>query len=43
MRYDGQEEGIILVHPINVIYAVIAILAAGCGAVGWFIKEFREI
>ncbi|MFQ5583220.1 MAG: MFS transporter [Calditrichia bacterium] len=28
--------------PINVIYAVISLLAATCGAVGWFIRDFRE-
>lgn len=28
--------------PINVIYAVISILAATCGAVGWLIRDFRE-
>jgi hypothetical protein len=27
---------------INVIYAIIAILAAASGAVGWIIKEFRN-
>jgi MFS family permease len=28
--------------PINWIYAIISILAAACGAVGWFVREFRE-
>jgi MFS family permease len=31
------------VIPMNVIYAIIAILAASTGAAGWFVKEFREI
>jgi MFS family permease len=29
--------------PINIIYGIIAILAAASGAAGWFIREFREI
>lgn len=28
--------------PINIIFGIISILAAASGAVGWFIKEFRE-
>jgi hypothetical protein len=28
--------------PINVVYAAIAILAAGTGVAGWLVKEFRE-
>ena len=27
--------------PINQLYAIIALLAAACGAVGWLIKDFR--
>lgn len=29
--------------PVNVIYAAAAFLAAGTGAAGWLIKEFREL
>lgn len=28
--------------PINQLYAIIAVLAAACGAVGWLIKDFRN-
>ena len=28
--------------PINQVYAIIAIAAALCGVVGWFIRDFRE-
>lgn len=29
--------------PINIIYALIAILAASTGVIGWFIKPFRDL
>ena len=28
--------------PINVVYAVIAVLAAASGGIGWLVREFRE-
>ena len=31
------------VVPVNVMYAGTAVLAAGTGAVGWLIREFREL
>ncbi|MCP4691800.1 MAG: MFS transporter [Desulfobacterales bacterium] len=29
--------------PINIIYAITGVIAAGSGAVGWLIKDFREL
>ncbi len=29
--------------PISIIYAVVGVMAAGVGAVGWLIKDFREM
>lgn len=29
--------------PINIIYGIIAVLAASTGVMGWFVKEFREL
>ncbi len=31
------------VIPINIIYAIIGVIAAGVGAAGWLIRDFREM
>ena len=31
------------VIPINIVYGIIAVLAASTGAVGWLFKDFREL